>query len=182
MKRNVTVKIKPVLELAMKYKYAALILLFGLVLMLLPSGGTKKETPQPKSENQSSAFDLQAEEKRLEELFTSIDGVGRVKVALTLKSGAESVYALDKSESLRDGGGGAGTSYEKDSDSRPMVLSSDSGGEVPLTIKEYYPEFRGALVVCDGADNPNIMLAITEAIRSLTGITSDNITVIKMKN
>ena len=175
------VKLKPLMALAVKYKYALLILAFGLLLMLLPSGGAKNETAKSADQKSIPEFNLSAEEKKLETMFSAIDGVGRVKVALTLKAGAESVYALDQSESLRNNGQ-SGSSYEKDSDSRPMVVSSDAGGEAPLTVKENYPEFRGALVVCDGADDPNIKLAVTDAIRALTGVTSDNITVIKMKD
>ncbi|MDP4109623.1 MAG: hypothetical protein Q8878_06295, partial [Bacillota bacterium] len=129
-----------------------------------------------------SSFSLSEEEKKLEGMLSSMEGVGRVKVALTIKSGSESVYALDQSESLRNAGTSDNAAYEKDSDSKPMVVSSDAGGESPVTVKEYLPEYRGALIICDGAADEKIKLEITEAVCALTGITYDNISVIKMKS
>ena len=56
-----------------------------------------------------------------------------------------------------------------------------TGGESPVMIKQLYPEFLGATVVCDGADQPQVCAAVIEAVTSLTGISSERITVIKMK-
>ena len=48
-------------------------------------------------------------------------------------------------------------------------------------LHRIYPEYRGALVVAQGADNAAIKLAITQAVAGLTGLSSDKITVVKMK-
>ncbi|MCX7615101.1 MAG: hypothetical protein N2Z65_05040 [Clostridiales bacterium] len=175
-------RLKLLLNLAIKYKYALLVLVFGLILMIIPSGGSKKDIVKKSDVKTVSSYDVNTEEKKLETMLSSIDGVGRVKIALTLKSGAESVYALDQSENIRENGQKENGTFEKDSNSRPMVVSSESGGESPLKVKENLPEYRGALVICDGADDPNVKLMVTDAIRSLTGVTSDNISVIKMKD
>jgi hypothetical protein len=37
------------------------------------------------------------------------------------------------------------------------------------------------VVVCEGADSTKVQLNLTEALCSLTGITSDNIVIVKMK-
>jgi len=171
--------IKKFSELAFKYKYVLLILLVGLILISFPTGGTKEEVST--SAEDQSAFELKAEEQKLEEILSSIDGVGRVKVALSIKTGSETVFALDEAESVRDESGGDDRVSEKDTTKKPVLASSGSSGESPLKVKEKYPEFRGALVVCEGADNAEIRLVITEAVCSLTGITSDHISVIKMK-
>ena len=42
---------------------------------------------------------------------------------------------------------------------------------------QYYPSFRGALVVCPGGDDPQVQLAITQAVSALTGLGSDRITI-----
>ena len=41
------------------------------------------------------------------------------------------------------------------------------------------PVYRGALVVCQGGNQPAVRLAVTEAVAALTGLTADRITVAK---
>ena len=41
--------------------------------------------------------------------------------------------------------------------------------------------YQGIVIVCDGADSAAIQLQLTEAVRALTGISSDCISVLKMK-
>ena len=41
--------------------------------------------------------------------------------------------------------------------------------------------YQGAVIVCDGAGSAEIRLALTEAVRALTGIPSDCISILKMK-
>jgi stage III sporulation protein AG len=43
------------------------------------------------------------------------------------------------------------------------------------------PVYSGAVVVCQGADNPQVKLSIIDAVGKLTGLGSDKISVIKMK-
>ena len=43
------------------------------------------------------------------------------------------------------------------------------------------PQYLGGIVVCEGADNAGVRLAIVEAVKSVTGLGADNITVLKMK-
>lgn len=40
---------------------------------------------------------------------------------------------------------------------------------------------EGVVVVCAGADSPQVRLSVTEAVMSYTGLGSDRITVLKMK-
>jgi stage III sporulation protein AG len=53
--------------------------------------------------------------------------------------------------------------------------------ELVLTVRQDYPGFRGALVVCDGAGDIMVTEQIINAVMSLTGLPSDRITVAKMK-
>jgi len=57
------------------------------------------------------------------------------------------------------------------------VLSQIDGvGEVHVLLSE-----KGAAVVCQGAGNASVRLAVMEAVRCYTGLTSTEITVFKMK-
>ena len=61
-----------------------------------------------------------------------------------------------------------------------MVVNRD-GGEGPVIASVSGPEYQGAVIVCDGAESPQVRLELTEAVRSLTGISSDHIKISKMK-
>ena len=41
--------------------------------------------------------------------------------------------------------------------------------------------YMGAIVVCQGGDRPSVKLAIVKAVSDVTGLTSDKISVLKMK-
>ncbi|MBQ1242637.1 MAG: stage III sporulation protein AG, partial [Oscillospiraceae bacterium] len=63
---------------------------------------------------------------------------------------------------------------------KTLVLDSGSSESVVVT-KSRYPRFTGALIVCEGAGNASVRLALTQAVASLTGLTADRITVVKGK-
>ena len=48
-----------------------------------------------------------------------------------------------------------------------------------MVTRTVYPTYRGALVVCQGADRAEVRLAVTEAVTALTGLTADRVTVAK---
>lgn len=43
------------------------------------------------------------------------------------------------------------------------------------------PTYQGAIVVCQGADDPGVKLALVQAVASVTGLGTDQITVVKMR-
>lgn len=154
-----------------RYKFPAILLLLGVVLMLLPAGkknaAATEETPQ-------QGFDLEAMERQMEELVGCIDGVGRVKVMLTLRTGPTLSLASDKDETLRDA--------EMRTDSQILKLNRGSGMQEVVVTQERYPVFQGAVIVCDGAGNSAVRLQVTEAVSVLTSLSSDKITVAKWQS
>ena len=77
-------RLEKVLETLKKYRLPALVVLAGVVLMLLPTG-TKTDKAEDTAEDEG--FSLTETEQRMAEVIGAIDGVGRVKVMLTLRSG-----------------------------------------------------------------------------------------------
>ena len=61
-----------------------------------------------------------------------------------------------------------------------MVTGSDRS-EKGLVRQINPPEYLGAVVLCQGADNAAVKLAIVEAVSKATGLSTDRITVLKMK-
>lgn len=159
-----------------RYKYIIAVIAAGFFLLLLPSG----EKARAKSEEARADFETEAFEKRVEKALSECSGVGRCEVILSMDSGPASVYEKEEKQSERENEGGV--IYEHDSDTKPSILSEGAGKESPLVIKELYPQFRGAMIVCDGAESPTVRGAITNSVMALTGLTADKISIIKMKN
>ena len=156
-----------------KYKYVALVVLAGVVLMLLPSGKGEQQVSSDQPVNVSEAYSLAETEKRLEQLLGRIRGVGQVQVMLTLKSGSSLQLAENRSTSLRD------TENRQDRD--VVTLNRGSGYEDVVVTEQTYPVYQGAVVVCQGAGDSSVNLAVIQAVSVLTGLGSDKITVVQWK-
>ena len=59
------------------------------------------------------------------------------------------------------------------------VLVDGTEGDGTVVVRTVYPTYRGALVVCQGGDRPEVKLAVTEAVAALTGLSADRVTVAK---
>lgn len=153
------------IELWKKYKFAVLVVLVGILLMLLPVSSQTKET-EP-SEIPQETFDLESVEQRMEEILGRIDGVGKLRLMLTLQSGTRLTLAED-------------TQRDQDRTQRETVtLNRGSGSQDIVVTSRYYPVYQGAVVVCQGADSSAVRLAVTETVQVLTGLASDRIQVAK---
>lgn len=155
-------------ELWKKYRFVILILLLGLFLMLLPGG---KEQEAAGTDEQQQNFSLEETEKKMEELLEKIEGAGKLQVMLTLKSGPQLQLAEDV-EGSHDNG-------EVESRRETVTINRGSSYEDVVITRQTYPTYQGAVVVCQGADKAAVRLAVTEAVASLTGLSSDRITVVK---
>ena len=151
-----------------RYKYAALILLIGAGLLLWPGGsGHTAQTGQ--SEAPPAYTAAETLRKDLEEILGQIQGVGTVRVLLTVDTDGERQLAQN-TELRYSGSATAPEDYSRTSE--PVLLD---GGDREETVVTY----RGALVVCQGGDRADVKLAVTEAVSALTGLSSDCVTVAK---
>jgi len=157
-----------------KYKYAAAVVLIGAVLLLWPSGSS--DTPAasnvPQTQQSLETQDLKTE---MEEILTSMNGVGQVKVLLTLDSDGERQLAQD-TELSYSGSTASPEDYLRRSET--ILVDSTSGDETVVT-RRTYPTYRGALVVCQGGGQAEVKLAVTQAVAALTGLPADRIVVEK---
>ena len=159
-----------------KYKYVLLVAGLGALLLLWPGGEEKKSGPggEEKPSAAASRTDLAETEKAMEEILGKISGVGRVDVMLSLHSGGELVLAQDSS--LRY----SGSVQSPDSYERSTQPVTDGGGVV--VTQETYPQYRGALVVCEGGEDDGVRLQVARAVSALTGLGSDRIAVVKWQD
>jgi len=152
-----------------KYKYVGLVVLAGIVLMVLPAGTS---APDPKKD--SGGFSLEDTERRMEELLGRMDGVGRVQVMLTLRSGETLSLAEDSSATLGSGG-------DVRQDSQVLTVNRGSGKQEVVVTQRLYPTYQGAVVVCQGAGDSRVRLRVMETVAVLTGLSSDKISVVQWK-
>ena len=159
-----------------KYKYAGLVLLLGIALLLLPSG-KKEKNSEPITAEESVTDEAYARqtEQRLQEMLCQIRGVGQVKVMLTLERGSQTEYQTDVQRSSNE------ESSQKSEERKTVILSEGSAYDKAAISTVEYPRFLGALIVCEGAEQPTVRLALVEAVAALTGLSSEQITVVKMK-
>ena len=163
-----------------KYKYALLVLLLGVVLLLLPSGGkaAKAETPAAQDAGQQEmAEDAAALQAQLGKLLSQIQGAGEVEVILTLRTGTQYVYQTDVTQEERSGEDDPQSSVTRET----VLAASGSGQQQAVVTQTIYPTYRGAVVISQGADQPQVKLDLVCAVSSLTGLSADKITVVKMK-
>ena len=154
-----------------KGKFALPVLGLGVLLLLWPSGeGETKSAASP----ETTAETLAAQQKEMERILARIEGAGELHLMLTLESDGQRTLAEDTEETL----GGSQDSPESESRRETVVLSVSGGEEVVVTRRES-PAYRGALVVCQGADRAEVKLAVTQAVAALTGLGADRITVVK---
>ena len=146
-----------------KYKYPILVVLVGLGLLLLPD---REASLAPVPQETVSEVSL---ERRLEELLSQVQGAGQVRVLLTEETGRETVYQTD---------------VQSDSDSHrsedTVLVEDSSRNETGLVRRTMEPRYRGAVILCQGADIPGVKLAIVEAVRCVTGLGADEISVQKL--
>ena len=151
-----------------EYRYVILVLVLGILLMMLPQGKTeeKKEEsiPIPETEAQETV------QEQLEQLLSMVQGAGKVRVLLTEAEGERVVYQTDGEENSQN------------SKTTETVILSDSGrAESGLVQQIIPPTYLGAVILCQGADSASVRLALIEAVSNATGLSSDRISVLKMK-
>ena len=166
---------KKLLDGLKKYKYAAIVVLIGLALLLIPGKSSQQETaaaPEPVRDDAAYVAEVEA---RLTQTLAQMQGAGEVRVMLTLKTGSETRYQMDVSTSTEDDG--ARSSREQ----KTVILSAGSAYDEAAVSAVEYPRFQGALILCQGANDPVVKLNCINAVSALTGLKSDQITVVKMK-
>ena len=158
-------KIKGPME---KYRLVWLVILAGLILLMLPMG--EEEEPVQETPTATTQFDLAALENRLEEALSKIDGAGEVTVVLTIQNGPRQVLAQDVDRRTVEG-----------ENTETVILSRGSSAQETVAVQELYPSYQGALLICEGGDDPDVRLKLTEATSALTGMGADKISISKGK-
>lgn len=159
-----------------KYKGIILILAVGLLLLSWP---TEDQTVKIAESEVSAGWETPEEtEMRMERILEQIEGVGRLRLMLTMESSARQELTADTELSYR-GETAAPDEYSRKTET--VIVSTDRG-DAPVVAYRISPVYRGAVVVCQGAGNAGVRLAVTQAVAALTGLGSDRIMVIQCQS
>ena len=152
-----------------KYRYAVLVLLIGVGLMLIPM-----KTEQKKTETVS--LPSESYEQRLSEdlskILSQIEGAGKVQVLLTISESEKTVFQTNINEAK----GETGTSKWD-----TVIITDADRNQSGMIQQVISPVYQGAIIVCQGAEKASVRLAIVEAVSNITGLGADKISVEKMK-
>lgn len=162
--KKITGKLQGVVK---KYRYAVIILLIGVVLLLMPGKSAKNQQHLQESSQQSQSLSVKNDE--LAEILQSVEGAGKVQVMLSVSSSEKTQYITNTDTS------------ESSTRKETVIVTDADRNETGLIEQTNPPQYRGAVVVCQGADSAQVRLAITQAVSKITGLSSDNICVLKMK-
>lgn len=148
-----------------QYRYPLLVLAIGLALLLIPTARntdrTENVTTQaPQANNMTT---------ELTSILSQIQGVGKVQVLLTVAAGEMTIYHSDENST--------DTSVRLET----VIITDSQRNQQALISQMLPPTYRGAIIVCQGADSAAVRLAIVEAVSRATGLGADNISVLKMK-
>lgn len=113
-------------------------------------------------------------EKRLEELLQSMEGVGNVKVMITLAASDEKIVLKDYDIS-------EGQDSFKTVENT-VFYTDETGQESPYCQKTITPRVEGVVVVAEGGDDPGRIIEITDVIQSLFDVPVHKIRVVRMKS
>lgn len=165
-----------------------------LLVVVMPTGAKKKSTdtvaapkePEDASVSSSDFGQDYAEnlEKRLEHTLNQMDGVGDVKVMITIEDSGESVVEKDSARSAstvtEDDGAGGMRSVQENSLNGSTVYVENGDGQYPYVNKELLPVIKGVVVVAEGGGDTYVKTEITEAVLALFPVEAHRIKVLAM--
>lgn len=149
----------------------------------------KKEQDSQKKDTETDTVSLQSYTKQmehtLEEILSTMEGAGKVKVMITLKASEETVIEKDtvrqRSGTTEVDSEGGSRNTSDISDSEETVYTSTQGGtDAPFVKQIISPQIEGVVVSAQGGNDKTVIKNITEAIQALFGVEVHKIKVIKM--
>ena len=123
-------------------------------------------------------------EEELERLLTTMDGVGAVKVMITLEDKGETLVEKDQvtrregTTEVDSAGGSRNTTDISREES--TIFSGQGSSEAPFIRQVKYPKVSGVAVSAEGGGNAETVQKFTKAIQALFGIEPHKIIIVKM--
>ena len=175
-------------------KKLTIIVIIGLIgIFLIGISGLFSSKPNESSGSRYSSNDEETDtyiaklEAQVQDLVSSVNGVGKTKVMVTLENGIEYVYEKEEtvtSSLNQDTTQSSGEKLQQNEDSKTnIIIVEDSNGNKTALIKKIIqPKIKGVVVVCDGGNNSTVVANIYSVITTALNIGYDRVCVTKKTN
>lgn len=150
-----------------KLSFAIIAVILVLIVFLI-SGIVPSKKDSETSESDKVSEYICGLEKRLTDILSAVSGVGKVRVAIKIESGMETVLA-GKTTTTE-------TSGSKETTETPIIVNGKT-----VVIKEVYPKPSGVLIVAEGAGNIMVFKRIQQAALSFLDVDLNKIEILTMK-
>lgn len=176
--------------------YVIVLVLIGVLILLVSSFFTSKPTyssnepaekavvETPKEKDYLSSYE-EKQKKDLENILSSIDGIGKVQVMITFESGREQVPATDINNSVnkteeKDTTGGTRTNTQNNTGAK-VVMKGSGGSTEAIILKTLNPKVISVVIVAEGAKNKDLQYKIMKTVSGLYNIPENKVDVYSMK-
>lgn len=125
------------------------------------------------------------QKEQLKSILSSINGVGKVEVMLTVESTSEKVPAVDITKSTtntneKDTSGGTRENVQEN-DGAKVVMSNTGEANTPLILKVLNPKINGVVIVAEGGEDKTLQYNIIKTVSTLYNIPEHKVSVFSMK-
>lgn len=177
----------PLLNKIMEKKHTIILIIGILGILLIFLSTILEDTPQksvlPKEYTNAEYVDMT--ESKLLKILGTIQGVGKVKLMITLENGTEKIYLVDEKDSVEQvdeliGDENKKNQQTQNSEKKHIIVDGKNGKE-PIIKTEKEPVIKGVVVVCEGADSPIVNQSVLEAVKTALNITTNRIYIAKME-
>ncbi|MBE5863856.1 MAG: hypothetical protein E7295_13535 [Lachnospiraceae bacterium] len=127
---------------------------------------------------------LHALEKELEELLSSVEGAGRVRVMITLEQSRELVLEKEEKRSqkqtMEENTEGIGKEGRENIWEEKAIYEENEKEKLPFVVKQVFPRIQGVIVAAEGVGTGCVRSDLSEAVQALFGIEAHKVKVLKL--
>ena len=155
----------------------------GIVLIGVSSFLPKKKdavSDTGRTEKTVEQYTVEIEEKVLD-IISSIDGVGRGKVMVTLENGVQNIYATEKRKNS-DVQQDEYSKSERDDSQDSIIIIDRGNGKEGLIVTEIQPTIKGVVVICEGGDLEVVKKRVTDMLTTAFNISAKRVCVTKISS
>ena len=164
-----------------------LIILTGVLLLIItiPGSGVKEKKEEIKSTNSQIEGSVDGQntdykkelERQLSGMLQNMQGIGKVKVMITLQDAGEKVVEKDENTTIRQE---SAKQVEKQRQEN-SIYQKEGDASMPYVTKEKKPAVEGGLIVAQGGKSAVAQEQITRAVLALFSVEAHKIVIVEMK-
>jgi stage III sporulation protein AG len=117
-------------------------------------------------------------EAELSRTLVAIDGVGRVRVELNIKSGSRKVWERQLNVTKRVSQEQGAVNTEESNNDQLVLAKGQAGQDAPVLKEELAPEIQGVIVVATGAKDTRIKELLIRTVMTILDLPAHRVMVI----